>query len=310
MKIKFGNRERFEFLVIIGIICLLFIFSTTGVFSQLTERQENNIFGQIAETQLGLTGEIRIEGVGSFKFDPHEIVSLRQDIFKKGHFSVFDILVYLDKIQKIELSYHFDKPINSHIIDAINGKENYWYVVYYDGGWPECNAYRMDHYPYKDKMFIRIYRESENFLEQRYEIFRAEIERLEKNNGKVIIPEVIIDGPTTRLTLKDIKVTPHNLRNDIFKEGYITAIDVIMSLGDQNKISYDLQWYDSIGTAGVVKNYWVERINKDQAMGRCGFVYESGSDDFRGFRGNHIHLPSDVRGINSPEYVLFFWICL
>jgi len=125
MKIKFGNRERFEFLVIIGIICLLFIFSTTGVFSQLTERQENNIFGQIAETQLGLTGEIRIEGVGSFKFAPHEIVSLRQDIFKKGHFSVFDILVYLDKIQKIELSYHFDKPINSHIIDAINGKENY-----------------------------------------------------------------------------------------------------------------------------------------------------------------------------------------
>ena len=219
-------------------------------------------------------------------------------------------MVYLDKIQKIEFSYHFDKTINSYIIDSINGKGNYWYVVYYDGGWPECNAYRMDHYPYKNKMFIRIDRVSENCLDARYEVFRAEIERLEKNKGKAIIPEVLIDGPTTKLTLKDIEVTPHNLRNDIFKEGYITAIDVIMSLGDKNIISYDIQWYDSIGTARVVKSYWIERINKDRVKGRCGFVYEAGSDKFRGFRGNHIHLPSDVRGINSPEYVLFFWIYL
>ena len=216
MKIRFGNRKRFKFLVVIGISCLLLIFSTTSVFSQSTERQENNIFGQIAETRLGLTGEIQIEKVGSFKFNPNEVLSIRQDIFKRGHFSVFDILVYLDKIQNIKLSYHFDKSINSYIIDSINSKGNYWYVVYNDGGWTECNAYRMDHYPYKDKMFIRIYRESEKLFEQRYELFRAETERLQKSKGKVIIPEVIIDGPTTKLTLKEIEVTPHNLRNDIF----------------------------------------------------------------------------------------------
>ncbi len=30
----------------------------------------------------------------------------------------------------------------------------------------------------------------------------------------------------------------------------------------------------------------------------------------KGFRGNHIHLPSDTRIINSPEYVLYYWICI
>lgn len=310
MKKRFEKEVRFHILTVIFIISLLFLLCAPGTFSQINKEKENNIFGNINETELGLSGEIQIEEVGTFKFNPREIESLRQDIFKKGHFSVFDILVYLDKKQKIKLTFHLDNSINSHVIESINDKENYWYVVYYDGGWPECNAYRMDHYPYKDKMYIRIYREDKKKLEKRYSIFRKEIERLKKNMGKVIIPEVIIDGPITNFVLKDIEVTSHNLREDIFVKGYITAIDVIMSLGDQKRISYDLQWYDSIGSAGVVKNYWVEKINKDQAIGRCGFVYEAGSYDFKGFRGNHIHLPSDTRGINSPEYVLFFWICL
>jgi hypothetical protein len=105
-------------------------------------------------------------------------------------------------------------------------------------------------------------------------------------------------------------VTAHNLRDDVFHSGIITAVDVILSLGDQGKLTYGLQWYESIGTAGVVKNYWVERIDEDVAHHRCGFVYESGSNRVRGFAGNHIHLPSDTRVLNSPEYVLYFWICL
>lgn len=83
-----------------------------------------------------------------------------------------------------------------------------------------------------------------------------------------------------------------------------------MSLADEGEITYQLQWYESIGTASIVKNYWVEAINDDVAYGTCGFVYESGSYLFKFFKGNHIHLPSDARVINSPEYVEFFWICL
>ncbi|MCG3221089.1 MAG: hypothetical protein H7641_06875, partial [Candidatus Heimdallarchaeota archaeon] len=73
---------------------------------------------------------------------------------------------------------------------------------------------------------------------------------------------------------------------------------------------YTLAWYDSIGSAKIVRNYWVEGINDDMATGTCGFVYESGSYDFEFFAGNHIHIPQDHRPLNSPEYYLTFWICL
>jgi hypothetical protein len=99
------------------------------------------------------------------------------------------------------------------------------------------------------------------------------------------------------------------MRSDAFKGGTITALDVILSLGDQGLIEYELQWYESIGSARIVKSYWVEAIDGDKAYGRCGFVYESGSLEFKG-SGNHIHLPSDTRILNSPEYVKFFWICI
>ena len=82
-----------------------------------------------------------------------------------------------------------------------------------------------------------------------------------------------------------------------------------MSLGDADLITYELQWYTTIGSAEV-KNYFVDKINSDKSQGRCGFVYEAGSYDFRGFSGNHIHIPSDIRVINNPEYVEFFWICI
>jgi len=77
---------------------------------------------------------------------------------------------------------------------------------------------------------------------------------------------------------------------------------------DQEKIEYELQWYESVGTADIVKSYWVDSIDGDKTSGRCGFVYEAGSLAFP-FAG-HIHIPPDIRAINSPEYVKYFWICI
>ena len=31
---------------------------------------------------------------------------------------------------------------------------------------------------------------------------------------------------------------------------------------------------------------------------------------FSGFNGAHIHIPADVRALVSPEYALWFWLCL
>lgn len=274
--------------------------------------QKNNIFGDIKNTGLILEGHIMIANIGEFNFNPADVKTVRKDIFVEGHFSIFDILVYLDNSGHIDMEYHFEEYLNTHIIDSINDTKYWWHIAYYDGGWPERNVFRMDHYPYKDGMYISIVEDEKELNDGRFKVFKNEINRKNKNSGKIIIPEVIIRSPGEDLIFKNIEVTAHDLRSDIFKrgEGVIKAIDAIMSLSDQEKISYDFQWYESIGTAGMVKNYWVERINSNTAYGRCGFVYEEGSYAYHGFIGNHIHIPSDIRVINSPEYIEFFWICI
>ena len=250
---------------------------------------------------------VRIGSV-DYSFSTYLVNTTRPDIFHKGKFSMFDILVHLDQQNEIELEYHFDKSMTTHIIDSINGEPNWWYVTYYDGGWSEQNVFRPDHYPWKPLTTLRFFQTIPQNLAEVYSVWKEEIQRLENNNGTVIIPQVIIKGSTFETTFMNVEVTPHNLRNDTFQEHIITAIDVILSLGDIGKIDYELKWYDHIGTANIVRSYWVERINDDQTSFTSGFMYEAGADIFRGFYGNHIHLPSDTRIINSPEYVEYYWL--
>jgi hypothetical protein len=270
---------------------------------------DNTVIGAVQKTELALQGEVLIKGVGKFKFDPGMVRSLREDIFRAGHFSVFDILAYLDVKGEIAMKYHFDARMNTYVIDTIMGQKNWWYKAYYHGGWSENNNFRMDHFPYKDRMYITFYRTGRKSQNQIYTVFKEEVGRRRENGGKVIIPEVIIRTPGITISLTGVEVQPHNLRRDIFQDDVVTAIDVVMTLGELGELTYDLKWQDTIGTS-IVRNFFVERINEYVSYSRCGFVYESGSYRFRGFRGNHIHLPSDTRTLNSPEYLEYFWICI
>ncbi len=251
---------------------------------------------------------VNIQGIGFIGYDPETVKTLRPDIFKSGHFSVFDVLAHLDEKGEISVDYYFDSSMNTYVVDSINGEPNWWYCAFYDGGWRESNSFRMDHFPYKDKMHIEFLRVHEKDLQKRYDVFNEEVNRL-KDNGKVIIPEVSIITPSGVLRFENVAVEPHNLRNDTFQEGVITAIDVVMSLADQGLIEYELKWYDQIGFAEI-NTYYVERINQDKAFDRCGYVYEEGDLSFKGFIGNHIHIPMDIRVLNSPDYFLIFWICI
>ncbi len=256
---------------------------------------------EVAKVKIGSEG---------FTFDPTKVETVRPDIFNPGYFSMFDVLVHLDKQGTVDLEYHFDNSMNTHVIDSMNGEPYWWYEAYYDGGWAENNVFRIDHYPWKEGTTLRFLNANPSRLENIYSVFREEVTRRKDNDDWLIIPKVIIRGRTFTREFENVAVTPHNVRNDVLKENVTTALDVIMSLGDQEKISYELKWYESIGTASIVKDYWVEAIDGDKAYGRCGFVYEAGSFRYRGFSGNHIHLPTDVRVLNSPEYVEFFWICI
>ena len=262
-------------------------------------------------TPYGASEEyIVIDGVGRFEFEPEKIETKRSDIFEGDHFSIFDILVYLDDKGDIDMKYHFDDDMNTYEIDSINGKTNWWHMAYYDGGWEEDNVFRIDHYPYKPLMYIRLFQVDSDKIKKIYKTYEKEIDRIEQNNGSIIIPEVTIefeDGDKEEF--ENVNVTAHNLRDDFLEKGVITAIDVIMSLGDQGLIDYELEYYETIG-GSEVETYYVEEINDDKTEGRCGFVYEEGDEDFKGFTGNHIHIPSDIRVINSPEYVKWFWICV
>ncbi|UCH02073.1 MAG: hypothetical protein JSV20_09745 [Candidatus Bathyarchaeota archaeon] len=262
------------------------------------------------KTMPTLEGTVTINGE-KYTFNPSEIETVRSDLFNPGFFSMFDVLVHLDTQGRITLEYHFDESMNTYIIDSLNDAPHWWYRTYYSGGWRENNVFRPDHYPWKDGTTLIFYTlDSATHLESIYSVWREEIDRRNQNNGKLIVPKVIIRGQSFTKEYENVEVIPHNLRNDVFRENVTTAIDVIMTLGDQGKITYELQWYESIGSARIVKNYWVEAIDGDQSEGRCGFVYEAGAIQYAFFRGNHIHLPSDIRILNSPYYVEYFWICV
>jgi hypothetical protein len=274
------------------------------------EYDQIRVFGEVGDTAASLPARVSIDGLGDFSFEPKEIETVREDIFQEGYFSIFDVLVHLAKSGLIEMSYKFDEEMNTHVITSLDHRDGWWYSAYYDGGWPEESVFRMDHYPYKDNMTLRFVQKTERYLNSVYETYREEIRRKAANGGRLVVPEVVLKGRSETLVFHDLEVKAHNMRVDIFKPGVITALDVIITLGEAGAISYDLQWYESLGTAGVVKSYWVNRINEDESYGRCGFVYEAGDEQFRFFRGNHNHIPSDTRVINSPMYVEYFWICI
>ena len=258
-----------------------------------------------------LQGQLSIDSIGDFTFDPRNIKSIRPDLFNPGYFFLFDILVFLDNQSEIQLDYSFNASLDTHTIHTINGVANWWYRAYYSGGWWEKNYFRMDYYPYKDKMAIRVLQESIDFFDTLYGVFKEEVQRKASNNGSVIVPIVKLEGPANVvLTFYNVTVTANNIRSDVFQPGVITTIDTILSLDNQGEIDSGITWYESIGTAEIVKTYYVEKINDWVAYGTCGFVYEAGDTDQNNWRGNHIHIPSDSRIVLSPEYVLYFWICL
>ncbi len=272
--------------------------------------EHHDVAGEPTDARPQRLAEVSVEQVGTFSFDPTEVETARPDLFQPGHFSLFDVLLHLHQQGFFAMEYAFDETMNTFVIESLAGQEGWWYDAYYDGGWPERSVFRMDHYSYKDGMTLAFNRRRAGQLEAIYETYGREVDRRADNDGAVVISEVIIEGASFRETFRDVEVQAHNLREDVFREGTVTAIDVILTLGEAGLLDYGLQWYESMGSADIVKSYWVDRINEDQSHGRCGFVYEAGDQEFRFFGGNHNHIPSDVRPLNSPQYLTYFWICI
>ncbi|MHA2397396.1 MAG: hypothetical protein ACXADU_00725 [Promethearchaeota archaeon] len=253
--------------------------------------------------------QVRIDGV-NYSFNPDEIDTVRPDLFQNGSYSPFDVLLHLNSTGKLNMTYHFNSTLDTYVIDSLNGKPNYWYHAYYSGGYIEPNVVRIDHFPWKPGTTLIMYEESPSHLNHMYSTFAQETVRLATNNGTIVIPTVTINGSSFDLEFYNITVTAHDMRNDVFQNGTITALDVIMTLGDLGYLTYELKFFTTLQTAGYIYTYFVQKINSDETVGRCGFLYEVGDTDFKFPGPNYIFIGADTRILTSPEYLRFFWGCL
>jgi hypothetical protein len=254
-----------------------------------------------------------IEGVGRFDVNPSGMTSVRSDIFRPGRGSVFDLLVLLSEQEAIELAYHYDETLETHVIDSIDGLTSWWYEAHYSGGQYEPNAVRMDLYPVKDGLAVMFYQASPDWLASTKDAFREEVARRQENDGAVVLSRVIVRAQLLNLDLSDVRVTAHDARPDVFQPGVVTAFDVILSLGEQGRLQeVGYTWYTSIGRADPVDTFYVEMMATDdvreEAYGRCGFVFYVGASGSQ--REVLVHIPADTRILVSPEQVMWRWICL
>jgi len=265
------------------------------------------------EYDPGHKGTIRVEGlIEDAEIDPTGMSTTRPDIFAKGRFSAFDALVHVCKQRDIDIQYRFDPELRTNVIDSIAGKGDWWYGAHYHGGGrTEEPVHRMDTHPYKDWIRIEVYQVPPERIAEIQAAFRAEVQRLEQNGNRVIVPEVRLTTPNQRLRFANVEVKPHGLRNDMFQPDVITAADIMLSLANLGEISLDLTWVDNIGKT-LVQDYYFTRFNDEEAYGRAGFTFSLGERYFetnrgRGFGNNFFHMTSDIRVIVSPEYMDWRW---
>jgi hypothetical protein len=266
------------------------------------------------------SGSVEVRGVGSFTYDPTTMTTLRPDLFAEGRFSPFDVLVQLAARGEIELEYSYDEGQATFVVRSINGLDGWWYDVRLPGGALERTALRMDSYPIKDGAAIYLYLEDPERLAAIQASFREEAARLATNAGQVVVPVVTVKGPRATATFHDVVVTSHNVRPDVFRPGAITALDVLLSLGDLGSINgLDLTWHATVEDVADVNHYMVDWISLPDAPGEasptCGYMAEAATEGLRGFLTPHshattrIHLSSDLELLVSPTYVEWQWLC-
>jgi len=264
--------------------------------------------------------QVEIRGIGTFPVDPSEVTPRRPDVFRPGHLSVFDLVAHLAEQGKIQAAHRLDPAMNTHVIESLNGRVGWWYDAHYAGGKFERTTLRMDHYPVKDGMKILLYLEQPDRLAAIYTSFREEVARLAANEKRVVIPEVTIRGPRGSLIFRDVPVTPHDARGDVFQPGVVTALDVLLSLGKLgNLFGLRLTWRTRVGETEPVEGYYVDFIAgadfSAEANSPCAFVYDVGAEILTKFKPPHghtaaqIHLSSDLHVLVSPERVKWAWVC-
>jgi len=266
-------------------------------------------------------GTLEIRGLGELSFDPAAITTLRPDIFLPGHFSVFDVLVHLAETNGFELDYEFDEQLQTHVIQSLSGLSGWWYDAHYEGGSFDKTVVRLDQLPVKDGMSILLYLEDPVRLDAIHQHFREEVARRAENGDVVVIPLVTLLSSTASVEFRDVVVTAHDVRADVFQANTITMLDVLMSLGDQGSLTeLGLDWREEDGEILIVDGYYVVSIHAEgfspETTGSCVLTHQISGETIAEYLSphthtmSHIHLTADLEVLVSPEAVEWLWICL
>ena len=319
------RTSRFHYVSCFALIVVLGIQAAaigTGDTTLLAVDSSWSLSEERAQGRLATeTGTLEIRGLGELAFDPSAITTLRPDIFLPGHFSVFDVLVHLAETDAIQLEYEFDEGLQTHVIKSLQGLSGWWYDAHYEGGSFDKTVVRVDQFPVKDRMSIVMYLENSARLDAIYEHFREEVARHVRNEDAVVIPLVTLLSSTATTEFHDIEVTAHNARSDVFQDGVITMLDVLLSLGEQGVLAeLGLDWREDDGDISIVDGYYVVSIRSEEfapeITGSCVLTHQIRGETIAEFLSphthtmSHIHLTADLEVLVSPEAVEWLWICL
>ncbi len=282
-------------------------------------------------------------GSSSYTFNPtdYNMVSLRQDIFAPGYFSMFDVIIAVCKKNSIPVEYFWDESRKTHFITKIqNTTADFWYHFSYDAGSgnnSELNfrrANRWDEALWRSGVWIKVVTgEDLAAIKQQY------LEEIERENVKGhVIPDIQISinpskyqgnpSGSGRVTIsksfKDVLLTPHNLRAEgfqspyskPFKQGVVTSMDIPLSLKDQGKLDAVTGVFYNYFAGNYIDSYYVVELGFPgegtvHSSGRQGIVYitENGSyNNLPNGADNKLHMTSDINVIHSPDFSYWRWI--
>ncbi|MGS0681960.1 hypothetical protein ACVBIL_12430 [Shewanella sp. 125m-7] len=258
-------------------------------------------------------GDPNINSVDIFAFleaNPDELgkYTARPDIFVQGQYSVFDVLRYVvhsnPQLRFESVVTAKDSPLNTTEFvlsyDANNNGDfsddgeysnsDDWFYRFKtsagdfqrDIGEPagEANYARMDEMWAQDDMDIRFQPFGEAMTARRFFSWKTEMERLDANNGKYVIPELRIQkegAPTPYTYVRDLEVFAHDLRPDVFQPGVITAVDIFMSAIDAG-YDYKMSYWPVLDTGSKVYSYSINRADGLTSTAGKGWLSYFGED--------------------------------
>ncbi|WP_153914396.1 hypothetical protein [Shewanella sp. TC10] len=222
-------------------------------------------------------------------------------ILQDGHFSVLDLMEYVSrKRDDFNLNVgDFDPAIGTYrftvdfdangdgIID-VNDPEEYqnpnWYsrFMYNSGEFQrevvdpaiEATYTPTDLMVVRSGSLFRLQPYSEDMTHRREEVQAMMVDRVSSNNDKVVIEKITINVNGEATIYENVEVNSYGMRSDLFKEGVITYLDILLSLNDslEHDAKVDLSYWPQLSTGANVGSFSIVGLNDVRSAGWSGWV--------------------------------------